>query len=223
MIRYRGQEIGRTDPWGLIVLLQIGHWLPAPFGGEVIYRGAPFQLLMYGDGGRLIPATAGGRASILPAPSCNYFSQALGLLEIYDTFSLSLTFKRHYKEKRKLLAAVGANFFFLPLLSDLAEFRRKLFLDKAKDEKMWNVPARRIHQAPSLLSCVKSQRMTVACPVTHSTLVTEPDLESGQRVLPRAPGWKWVSNTLHLWAHVHLQGKSRHDYHQILKGVCTPN
>lgn len=123
----------------------------------------------------------GGQAA-LPTPSCNYFHQALGLLEIYKAFSLSITFKRCYKEKRKLLVTMESDrSFFLPLLSDLMELKRKLLLGKEEDEN-WNVLVKPLHWTPSLSFCTETQRRTVGHPVTHSMFV-ELNPESGQRCL----------------------------------------
>lgn len=78
-------------------------------------------------------------------------------------------------------------FFFLPLLSDLMEFRRKLFLGKARDEKCGMSQPEGSITPLSLPCCSEAQRGTVAFPATHSTLMAEAKLESGQRSLTGAP------------------------------------
>lgn len=85
-----------------------------------------------GTEGGWIQLAGGKAASSLAAPSCYYFSQVLGLLQMYGTFSLSLTFRRCYKEKTFTCNGIDCLFVFLPLLSELMEFRRKLFLAKQR-------------------------------------------------------------------------------------------
>lgn len=75
-----------------------------------------FWLLVYRDRRRLIPTRTCGRTSSLAAPLANDFRQALGLMETRESFSLSLTFKRHYKEKRKFLASMRSDCFCLVVL-----------------------------------------------------------------------------------------------------------
>ena len=71
-------------------------------------------------------------------------------------------------------------------LSDLMEFRRKLFLGKAEGGK-WGMSQPEGSIQPLVSCTVQKPRRGSCFPGTHSTLETELDLESGQRLGTREP------------------------------------
>lgn len=127
------EVMGRIDLWGQRGLATKAAIDP-PLSFEVRwYTGVCSYWLMINENGmRLIPAKEGGREGTLPTPPCNNFSQVLGSLEIYEAFSMSITFKRCCEEKRKAFSCIG--FSYSPL-SDLMDFKGKLLLGKSRNEK----------------------------------------------------------------------------------------